>query len=83
MYGRDDLAAYTETLLAAISNCRSELTDAHESVVGDVAVVTGVLRQQYDLNGEPESVEMPATFVVRRDDDRWRICLFHALPIPG
>ena len=82
MYGREDLADYTEQLLAAISNCRSELVDASESVMGDVAVVTGVLRQQYEMNGETESVEMPATFVVRQDDGRWRVCLFHALPIP-
>ena len=82
MYGRDDLADYTEQLLAAISNCHSELAEANESVMGDVAVVTGLLRQEYDLNGEAESVEMPATFVVRNDSGRWRICLFHALPIP-
>lgn len=82
MYGREDLADYTEQLLAAISNCRSELADANESVMGEVAVVTGILRQQYEMNGEPKSVELPATFVVRQDDGNWRVCLFHALPIP-
>ena len=82
MYGRADLADYTEQLLSAISNCRSELADANASVMGDVAVVTGVLRQQYEMKGQPESVEMPATFVVRQDEGRWRICLFHAMPIP-
>jgi len=82
MYGRADLADYTEQLLAAMSNCRSELVDANESVMGDVAVVTGVLKQTYDMDGQTQSVEMPAAFVVRQDDGRWRICLFHALPIP-
>lgn len=82
MYGREDLTNYTEQMLAAISNCRSELIDVNESVLGDVAVVSGILRQQYDMNGESVSLEMPATFVVRQDGGRWRVCLFHALPIP-
>lgn len=82
MYGKGDLADYTETLLTNVSNCRSELTEANESVIGDVAVVTGILRQEYDWKGQPQSVQMPATFVVRQDEGRWRICLFHALPLP-
>lgn len=82
MRGRVELAAYTESMLAEISDCRSALTESQETRVGDCAVVTGILEQKYVWFGEEQSVAMPATFVLRRDDERWRICLFHALPLP-
>jgi uncharacterized protein (TIGR02246 family) len=81
--GRDQIAAYTTSLLADVSSCTSDLSEVHETVIGDVAVVTGILRQDYSLRGEPQSVRMPATFVLRRDGGQWRVLLFHALPIPG
>ncbi len=83
MYGRDEMAAYTESMVTNLSNCRSELTEVHESVTGETAIVTGVLQQEYEWAEEMQSVVMPATFVLRHENDRWRVCLFHALPIPS
>lgn len=82
MYGRAEHAAYNESMLASLHNCRSEFDDVREMVVGDVVIVTGYLTQEYEWEGEPQVVEMPATFVLRKENGRWRICLFHALPIP-
>lgn len=82
MRGRDQIADYTANLLAELSDCTSQLTDVHEAVIGDMAVVTAVLTQNYVWSGEAQSVEMPATFVLRREDGEWRVMLFHALPIP-
>lgn len=62
--------------------CTSHLSEVHETVIGDVAVVTGILRQDYTLRGAAQSVRMPATFVLRRAGGQWRVLLFHALPIP-
>lgn len=83
MRGRDQIADYTNNLLAELSSCTSRLSDVHESVIGDVAVVTAILSQDYFWRGEAQSVEMPATIVLRRDEGEWRIMLFHALPIPA
>ncbi|MFI0433045.1 MAG: YybH family protein [Candidatus Nanopelagicales bacterium] len=80
--GRDQIASYTTALLGQLQSCSSELLDVHESVTGDIALVTAILRQEYTLGGEAQSVQMPATFVLRRDGGRWRVLLFHALPIP-
>lgn len=80
--GHDQVAAYTAALLSELSSCTSELSEVHETVIGEVAVVTGILQQEYTLGGEAQSVRMPATFVLRRDGGSWRVLLFHALPIP-
>ncbi|TXH42530.1 MAG: SgcJ/EcaC family oxidoreductase [Actinobacteria bacterium] len=82
MRGRDQIAAYTRQLVADLDSCSSELVDVHEAIIGDAAVVTGILCQDYSLAGEAQSVRMPATFVLRRDSGHWRVLLFHALPIP-
>jgi len=82
MRGREELAAYTESTLTEISDVRSVLLEAETKEFGDCAVVTGMVEQQYVWRGEEQSILMPATFVLRRDDGRWRVCVFHAMPLP-
>jgi uncharacterized protein (TIGR02246 family) len=82
MRGREELAAYTDSILKEISDLRSVLVDDEVKEFGDCAVVTGMVEQQYVWRGEEQSLTMPATFVLRRDDGRWRVCVFHSLPLP-
>ena len=80
--GSDQIRSYIDGILEATSNVDSRLIDIHVTQIGDAAFVTGVLEQDYDLEGERQSVVAPTTFGLRRTDGLWRICLFHSVPIP-
>lgn len=82
LYGKEELAAYVRDLLAGLSELSSRLTDVHQDVLGDTAFVTAILEQTYVLEGVRQSIVVPASFGLRRDDGTWRISLFHATPLP-
>jgi ketosteroid isomerase-like protein len=68
--------------LGAIANVRSTLRDVHESVDGELGVVTCWLEQDYTYEETPTHISGPCTLIFRRESGRWKIRLFHAVPLP-
>lgn len=79
--GKPAMAEYVRGLLASTAKIASRLDDVHEVVVGDAAFITCRLSQWYELDGEPQAIEVPSTFGLLRSDGRWLICLFHSVPM--
>ncbi len=75
------MRTYIDGVFEATSDVHSQFRDVHVTEIGDAALVTGVLDQEYDLSGERQSISVPTTFALRRTDDVWRICLFHSVPV--
>lgn len=82
LYGKEELSEYVRALLRDMSDLTSQLSSIHEDIVGDAAFVTAILEQSYVLDGVAQSIVVPASFGLRRDDGTWRVCLFHATPLP-
>lgn len=55
-----------------VSDVHWRMSDAQESVWGDVALVTFVLDQAYTMEGEQQDVSAPTSIVFRRLDGDWR-----------
>jgi len=81
MRGHDDLRQYMAQLEQAVTDVRSEIGDVHETVLGDIGLVTCWLEQDYTLEGERTHVSAPTSVVLRREDGAWRITLFHSVPL--
>lgn len=79
--GIDQMRTYIDGIFEATSDVQSQLKDVHVTEIGDAALVTGILDQDYDLSGERQSISVPTTFALRRTDGVWRICLFHSVPV--
>lgn len=79
--GRDQMNGYIDGIFAATSNVTSQITDVHVAELGDGALVTGILNQAYDLEGDRQEISVPTTFAVRRGEAGWQICLFHSVPV--
>jgi hypothetical protein len=47
-----------------------------------VAVMTVKLWRRYVFDGTPSQIEAPTTVIWRREDDAWKIALFHSIPLP-
>jgi ketosteroid isomerase-like protein len=80
--GRAAMEGYFRSLGGQISNIHSTISDVHTDEIGDVAIVTLVLDQEYDLGGEHASIHAPTTIVTRRFDGDWRLNLLHSVPLP-
>jgi uncharacterized protein (TIGR02246 family) len=80
--GRDEVEAHLQTLMGAVSNVRTELRDIEERVWGDTGLLTCWLEQDYEMEGKAQHVSAPTTLVLRRQDDEWKLALFHSVPLP-
>jgi ketosteroid isomerase-like protein len=49
----------------------------------DTGIVTGWLEQDYVLEGKPDHVSAPTTFVLHREDGEWKVALVHSVPLPS
>jgi ketosteroid isomerase-like protein len=81
MRGQGEMSGYVRTMLDAATDIHSDVRDAHETVWGDAGVVTFWLEQDYTYLGERVHVSAPTTSVLRREGDRWKIALFHSVPL--
>jgi ketosteroid isomerase-like protein len=79
--GRAALDAYFVQLEGTVSEVRSQLRDFHAATWNDVGLVTFVLDQTYKSNGQEQRITAPASMVLRREDDDWKVALIHAVPI--
>jgi hypothetical protein len=80
--GRDAIAGYVQQALPALENINSQLSDVHETVWGDVGLVTCWLEQDYTFQGRQHHVSAPTSAVLRRVGGEWRIVLLHTVPLP-
>jgi ketosteroid isomerase-like protein len=79
---RQDMSSYFEKVGPAISSIKTELTDIHETIVGDMGFVTAWLEQTYTFDGEKQHLSAPTTVVFRREEGTWKFTLFHSIPLP-
>ena len=82
MRGRAAVESYMSQLKGAVSDVQSRMSDAHETVWGDVGLVTFVLDQTYTMEGQRHAISAPTSLVFRHQDDDWKIALIHTVPIP-
>ena len=80
--GIDALASYFRQAVGMVDDIQSTINDVHESVHGDVGLVTCWLEQDYTLEGKRTHVSAPTTVAFRRDSDGWKIVLIHTVPMP-
>jgi ketosteroid isomerase-like protein len=80
--GRKAINAYLSELAGTVSDVRSQATDLHATSWGDTGVVTFVLEQTYQMDGETQSLSAPTSLVFRRQDDGWKVALIHSAPLP-
>lgn len=78
--GADQMRSYIDGIFEATSDVHSRLADVHVVQIADAAFVTGLLEQDYVLDGVRQSISVPTPFGLRRTDGVWRICLFHSVP---
>ena len=81
--GRKGLTEYFKKIAASVSKIHdSKLNDVHETIVGDIGILTCWLEQDYTLEGKRQHISAPTTVVLRREGGAWKIVLFHSLPLP-
>jgi ketosteroid isomerase-like protein len=81
MRGREDMDRYFRDSLSHVSDVHSTLRDTVSRAWGDVGLVTGVLEQTYDLDGQPQQVTAPTTLVLVREGGRWKVAVVHSVPL--
>ena len=82
MRGRAAVEAYMSQLNDTVADVQSRMSDAHETVWGNVALVTFVLDQTYTMDGQRHAISAPTSIAFRHQDDDWKIALIHSVPIP-
>ena len=80
--GRAAIESYLSQLEESASDVHSRMSDVHETVWGDVGLVTFVLDQTYTMDGEKRTISAPTSIVLVRENDDWKIALIHTVPIP-
>lgn len=80
--GRAAIEGYLSQLEGSASDVHSRMSDIHETLWGDVGLVTFVLDQTYKMNGEERSISAPTSILLVRQNDDWKIALIHTVPIP-
>jgi uncharacterized protein (TIGR02246 family) len=80
--GRDEMDRHIAALLQSVDDVESALRDVHETVYGDVGIVTFWLEQDYTLEDRRRHVSAPTTVVLRREGEAWKLALFHSIPVP-
>ena len=82
MRGIDELGAYIRGLLNIVDDVQTSIAEVHESLIGDIGIVTCWIEQDYKLEGKATHVSAPTTVAFRREDDAWKVVLFHSVPLP-
>jgi uncharacterized protein (TIGR02246 family) len=80
--GREQVDEYLGGLLPMVEDVRSEIHDLRETMLGETGIVTCWLEQDYTLAGERHHISAPTTAVLGREDGKWRMTLFHSIPLP-
>src|ERR1700674_1393729 len=67
--GIDALALYFRQTMGMVEDIQSTINDVHESVHGDIGLVTCWLEQDYTLEGKRTHVSAPTPVDLRRQTD--------------
>jgi ketosteroid isomerase-like protein len=82
MRGIDEFGAYIRQLVKMVDDVHTTISDGHETVQGDMGLMTCWMEQDYTLEGKPQHVSAPTTVAFRRESGAWKILLFHSVPLP-
>lgn len=80
--GGNEFAAYMRQLVSTVEDVHTTLSDVHESLQGEIGLMTCWLDQDYSMSGKQEHVSAPTTVAFRRDGRAWKLTLFHSVPVP-
>ncbi len=81
--GKSAFDGYFDQVKAmGVGNIHSKLSDLRSEQWDDVAVVTCLADQTYEVGGEKVSILAPTTVVFRYNKGDWKIALVHAVPLP-
>ena len=82
MRGIDEFGTYIRQLVKMVDDVHTRISDGHETVQGDMGLMTCWMEQDYTLEGKPQHVSAPTTVAFRRESGAWKILLFHSVPLP-
>jgi ketosteroid isomerase-like protein len=81
LHGKPDVIAYLTRVAADIEHVTAQISDISVSDAGDMQIVTFMLDQSYNAGGRGESVHAPATAVLRREGEDWKVALYHSVTL--
>ena len=81
MRGSGEMKEYFGQLVGMVADVHSDLNDVHETITGDVGVLSCWMEQDYTMGGEKVHVSAPTTVVLRREGGQWKVTLFHSIPL--
>ena len=82
MRGVDELGTYIRQLLKMVEDVRTSISNVHETLLGDIGILTCWIEQDYTLEGKGVHVSAPTTVAFRRESGTWKVVLFHSVPLP-
>jgi ketosteroid isomerase-like protein len=80
--GRAALESYLSQLDGTVTDVRSQISDLHAMSWGDTGLVTFLLDQTYQTDGEHNTISAPTSLLFRREEDAWKVALIHSVPLP-
>jgi ketosteroid isomerase-like protein len=82
MRGINELGTYIRDLLKIVENVHTSISNVHETLLGDIGILTCWIEQDYTLDGKRTHVSAPTTVAFRRESGAWKVVLFHSVPLP-
>jgi hypothetical protein len=79
--GRIPLEDYFHDNFPHLADIHSSIDGLDVRTWGDVEVQTYVLRQTYVFDGTPTQIVAPTTMIWHRVAGRWKVALFHSIPL--
>jgi ketosteroid isomerase-like protein len=79
--GRDEVDKQWRQGLTLVEDIHTELRDVSETTFGEAGVVTCWIEQDYTIDGNAQHISGPTTILFRRRGDRWKMVLFHSIPL--
>ena len=82
MRGIDEVGIYIRQLVKMVDDLHTSISNVHETVLGDIGILTCWIDQDYTLEGKGQHVSAPTTVAFRRVSGAWKVVLFHSVPLP-
>jgi ketosteroid isomerase-like protein len=79
--GRSDVCAYLTHVADDIEHVTAQISDISVADAGDTQIVTFMLDQSYNAGDRSQAVHAPATAVLRRVGDDWKVALYHSVTL--
>ena len=82
MRGINELGTYIRDLLKMVEDVHTSISNVHETLQGDIGILTCWIEQDYTLDRKRIHVSAPTTMAFRRESGAWKVVLFHSVPLP-